>query len=448
MEDLLMDDSKETLGHSTPESADELGRFTEQYRSFNRVINSLQRKYLELKDEYTTQNVSLADANRRLIELSEHNLAATEFLDRVLGSLTAGVIAVDTEGRVTHINPFACELLGLVSTKVRGKHYRQIFGWGESNGSASASVATGRTVQGVERTCLLSDGRSAVLSVSTCLLTDKRGDCVGAVEVFHDISGMKKMEAEVTRLTTLATLGEMAATIAHQVRTPLAGIGGFAQLLERDVSENDPKRKLIRNIIRGVDNLNNTVTSLLNYSRVEKLNLEEVEAVRFVSVCIDQFRHDYSDRLNRASIDVLTSPHVSLRLKVDRMLLREVFFNMLLNAIEATEEEAEVCIEVRSLNRQEISALGEQSPLALHKSAIEITFLDSGPGISEEHREKIFTPFYTTKQSGNGLGLAVAWKIVRAHGGDILAENAEAGGAVFRIVLPAMTTQPEMESSL
>ncbi|MEK7774680.1 MAG: ATP-binding protein [Candidatus Zixiibacteriota bacterium] len=443
-----MDDSKTKREQEAPESTDELSRFAEQYRSFNRVINSLQRKYLELKDEYSTQNVLLADANRRLLEFSERSLAATEFLDGVLGSLSAGVIAVDTEGHITHINPFACQLLGVDRPAVRGKHYRQAFGWIEGAGSASQSVATGRTVQGVERTCPLSDGRTAVLSVSTCLLTDKRGDCVGAVEVFHDVSGIKIMEAEVTRLTTLATLGEMAATVAHQVRTPLAGIGGFAQLLERDMPETDPRRKLIGKIIRGVDNLNNTVTSLLNYSRVEKLNLEEVDAVRFVTACIDQFRHDYGDRLNGAEIEVVTSPQNELPLKVDRMLLREVFFNLFLNSIEAADGSAIVYAEIRRLNRDEIKALGGQSPLALQDSVIEITLMDSGPGIPEEHREKIFTPFYTTKQSGNGLGLAVAWKIVRAHGGDVLAENAEAGGAVFRILLPAMTTQTEMESPL
>lgn len=238
-----MGEDRENQGSRASDTSDDVSRFTESYASFNRIINSLQRQYIELKEEFSSQNEQLAQTNRKLVEVTSENLAVTEFLNGILNSLSAGVIAVDQSGRITHFNPSASVILGIPQREPFGKQYRDIIPPGTPiDANCLRAAETGRPVDLVERTIDLADGTKLHISVSTAILRDNEGRPNGAVEVFHDLTKMKRMEQEFARLNTLAALGEMAATIAHEVRNPLAGIGGFAALLHRDIADEDPGR--------------------------------------------------------------------------------------------------------------------------------------------------------------------------------------------------------------
>ena len=168
--------------------------------------------------------------------------------------------------------------------------------------------------------------------MSTSVLRDADHLPTGAVEVFHDLTKIKKMEQELARLNTLAALGEMAATIAHEVRNPLSGIGGFAALLEKDLEKDDPRHKLATKIIRGVNSLNDTVTTLLNYTRFDETNRADTSFGDFIERTIRQYKRDNPDR-NHLTIR-LTHPSAgeTCFVDIDPLLFRQVFFNLFANA--------------------------------------------------------------------------------------------------------------------
>jgi PAS domain S-box-containing protein len=436
-----MEEEQHVANGLTIAGADDVARFTESYASFTRIVNSLQRQYLELKDEFAAQNLELAETNKKLVEATERSLAATDFLNRILQSMTAGVIAVDMAGRITHFNPAASMLLGFPVTDVLGKQYRDCIPHGVPvDANALRTAESGHELTGTEKTIELIDGTRLFLSVSTVMLRDDDGSPTGAIEVLHDLTKVKRMEQELARLNTLAALGEMAATIAHEVRNPLTGISGFTALLGRDLDKDDPRQKLVTKISRGVESLNQTVTSLLNYTRFDEISAEQTDFGQFLLRTIEQFKYDQPD-LARGSSFNLRSPYggkvEQLFVTLDPMLLRQLYYNLFTNAIEACNGKATVEITFAKLPRQRATRdYGSRLMLSADETVVETVVTDCGPGLPDNVIDSVFAPFFTTKVEGNGLGLAMAWKIIKAHGGDILAANNDGGGARFTILLP------------
>jgi signal transduction histidine kinase len=317
--------------------------------------------------------------------------------------------------------------------------------------NALRSAETGREIISVEKSLQRSDGCNLCLSVSTAVLKDDNGTSIGAVEVFHDLTRIKRMEQEIARLNTLAALGEMAATIAHEVRNPLSGIIGFASLLEKELAPDDPKRKHATNIIRGVNTINDIVTTLLNYARVEELNRAEVNLEDFLEAVVEQYRQELAERAPDIEI-VFRSARGTAREKgivfIDRLLMRQVLFNVMNNSVDAVSQSGRIDIQIRQLPRpMTASEHNDRILLGMDETLVETVIADNGPGFAPENLDRVFAPFFTTRKEGSGLGLAMAWKVVKAHGGDIRAENGPDGGAVIRILLPAKVTGSKTERS-
>jgi len=441
-----MDDKQNMLLDPTDsteptDAINEVSRFTESYASFTRVINALQRKYIKLEEEFTEQNRKLADANSQLSEVSERNLTVTEFLNGILHTISAGVVAVNKEGQITHVNRAAERILGIDAKQVLGKLYRDCVPPGTpAEANALRSVERACPVDSTERQIDLPDGTRLYLSVSTAIMRDNEGQPSGAVEVFQDMTKIKKMEQEFTRLNTLAAMGEMAATIAHEVRNPLSGIAGFAALLSRDIDKSDPRLRLVNNIRRGVDTLNHTITTLLDYARLEETNKTEVALCDLVQSAIGQFKQNNPKAVRRVefSIDsILSGKERTAIVSVDPVLMKQVFCNLFTNAIESFSDGGRIEIDAHVIPKQEAALRGgERLLLGSEETLLGIGVSDNGPGIPKENLEQIFAPFFTTRTKGNGLGLAVVWKIMKAHGGNIVAENTPNGGAMFRLLLP------------
>jgi len=437
---------------ATPPHADSvspLADFADSYASFNRIINTLQRKYIELKEDFSAQHDQLAEANRQLMEVSGRNLVVTEFLNSILNSIAAGVIAVDQRGLITHFNPAASQMLGIPGREPLGRHYREVIPPGEPiDANALRSSECGQAVESIEKTLTLGDGSHLVVSVSTAILRNDEGESLGAVEVFHDLTKIKKLEREIARLNTLAALGEMAAAVAHQVRNPLSGILGYGSLLKRDLDPDDPRQKLVARITDGVEALNKTVTTLLDYTRNEEITRERVVFEEYLDATIRQFRRDHEKIAHRMDFEVRQAgppTEEALWLQLDPVLIRQVLFNLFTNASEACRGIGVVTVTFQKLPRQRAAQLyGERVMLSLEETVFEIIVDDSGPGIPVESIDSVFAPFYTTREGGTGLGLAVAWKVVKGHGGEIVAEKNPQGGARFRILLPTRLGSPEL----
>jgi PAS domain S-box-containing protein len=424
------------------EPAVDLAQFADSYASFNRIVNGLQRKYIELKDEFASQQERLVKANEQLTDLSARNLAANEFLNGILSSMTAGVIAVDRHGIITGFNPAASIMLGIPQREPIGKHYRDIIPAGEPvEANALRASETGKPVDSVEKVLILADDTQLIVSVSTAILTDRQGRPTGAIEVFHDLTKTKKMEQEITRLNTLAALGEMAAAVAHQVRNPLSGILGYGSLLQRDMDADDPRQKLVSRITDGVETLNKTVTTLLDYTRHEEIKRDTVQFDQFLDDAIKLFRRDH-DHLAvnlKFSVSGVSDPDpAERRVVIDPVLFRQVLFNLFCNSAQACETGVHVTVSFRKLPRQTAMGLySERLLLGLDETVFEVVVTDDGPGVPEEALDSLFAPFFTTRDNGNGLGLAMAWKIMKGHGGDIALDRAYDRGARFVLLIPA-----------
>ena len=213
----------------------------------------------------------------------------------------------------------------------------------------------------------------------------------------------------------------MAATVAHEIRNPLGGIAGFAALLERDLDVQDPRRRLVQKITEGVGRLNRIVSSLLTYTRPLKLNVHPVELVTIVEESAAFLEID----LRRGRDDIVIDrryPDQSPVCSVDPEQFQQVILNLLQNATQAMPDGGVVEIEVRGGSEGEASAV--------------LCVRDHSIGMTEEVKEKLFTPFFTTKEDGTGLGLVTSKKIIDAHGGKIRVESRPGSGTSFFVTIP------------
>lgn len=407
-----------------------IGQFQESFATFNRIINDLQRQYLSLEKDFDQQGRQLEDINRQLRHTIADNRAATVFLNSILGSLSSGVIAVDKSGVISHFNAAAEKLIGLPVEQALGREYDKVLSAScGAEFSASKTVLSGKEFDSLEKTIICADGRELAVSVSTALLRDETQNLFGAVELFHDLTKIKSLEEEINRVKTLAALGEMAATVAHEVRNPLGGIGGFASLLRRELAGDEEKIRLCDKIITGVNNLNQMVVALLDYTRRDQLTMREVALDDLISDTIEFEDASREETQSQTELEVLAGDR-TLKLRCDPHLIRQALLNLLRNSREAMNDGGKIII------RSGRTAITPENGQA--EAWIEVE--DFGEGISPEVQDKIFRPFFSTKSDrrGSGLGLAAVWKTVYAHGGEISFKSEVDKGSVFRITLPAL----------
>lgn len=233
---------------------------------------------------------------------------------------------------------------------------------------------------------------------------------------------LEQKDRELGRQNRLAVLGEMAACLAHEIRNPLGGITLYAGLLVREAGAGESQRSLAAKIHAGVQHLGRLVEDILSYSGgvAPQLRTCDLHAVLedSLALCADRVEE------RRIRIDRRLAPD-PLRFAGDPALLQRVFLNILLNAVQAIEGEGRILLE---------TAAADAAPDLPARVVVRIS--DSGPGLSAEARARLFTPFYTGRSKGTGLGLALAHRIVEGHRGTIRAENPAEGGARFVVELP------------
>jgi PAS domain S-box-containing protein len=407
-------------GESSPSSAHTVDEFTSQYADFTAIVAQLREAYNALTERYASLQDELAVTNEKLRASFDERERSAVYLERILHSVPSAVVAVDLEGRIQLYNRAAEELFGKTSSEVLGHDYSSVLP--AQIPSAASALKGPRAITDGEKKIALEDGKTIPVAASTSLLTDAEGRVHGAVEIVNDLSRLRWLEGEISRVQMLAALGEMAATVAHEIRNPLGGIAGFAGLLAREFQPGDERRRLADNIIKGCDNLNRIVTNLLRYAqplRLERrpcdLRSELEEEMALVQQDLSQSRRSVQLKRSMGSEPVTVN--------VDPTQIRMAVHNLLLNAADATGEGTIHCGMTPETGGN-------------HQDRLRIWVTDDGPGITGAHADKIFNPFFTTKDKGTGLGLATVRKIIEAHGGTVLCTNPPSGGAQFDLYLP------------
>jgi len=401
-------------------SPDQLALFASQFTSFNEVVQQLRDAYNDLSDRYAQLQNELETANTRLREALREHGAAAGYLENILASMSSGVVAVDLEGKITHFNAAAERIFGLSRERVVGQPYTEVLPTDAPH--AAGALRGAHANQAGEKFYTDPAGRTRPLAVSTSILTDTDGHVLGAVEIVNDLTRLRFLETEVMRVKTLAALGEMAATVAHEIRNPLGGIAGFAGLLARDFEVDDPRRTTIEKIIKGCDNLNRIVTNLLEYAQPLRLERRFCDLKAELNEEIVLFENDLRRRQKEIVVRREFCPD-PVDVYSDPAQIRLALHNLLKNAADASERGVIVC---------RLGLDPEGSP----GRAVRLTVIDDGPGVPEVHREKVFTPFFTTKDRGTGLGLATVRKVADAHRGQVELDVSDGGGACFRLAFP------------
>jgi two-component system NtrC family sensor kinase len=249
---------------------------------------------------------------------------------------------------------------------------------------------------------------------------------------------------QMKKADRLATVGEMAAGIAHEIKNPLTGIAGVIQILGRDLGEDDPRRKIIKEVLEQIERLDKAVKNLLSFARPPAPNLTTLN----VNEVMDKITAFLSPQFNKNRVTVHKEYQGELpEISGDPELLQQVFLNVILNGVQAMPEGGDITIATKSevvpgyvLTRMGTAEEGDEVPArpGEGREVISISISDTGKGITRENIAKIFNPFFTTRQQGTGLGLSITQKIVEQHGGGITVESTPGAGAAFVIHLPAV----------
>ncbi len=391
---------------------------------FQENVERLEKAYAEMGHQVEQVNRELDQRNAELSNaLAEQSLMRNR-LSCLLESLHDGVVMVDVHERIVMFNARAGSILGIAPDDALMRKLPDLFG----HSALLTPMAEALRENGHESHLEIRWTRhehEVPLRVSTAAVRDPSGRQLGAVATFSDLTDLKSMERELVQNRTLAALGEMAATVAHEIRNPLGGIGGFAGLLARDIPENDPRHRLVDRIQEGVGSLNRIVTNLLNYTRRLDLSPRDLELTEWI-LELEEWLGMEAEGLSAGTIDISCHHQGPSAASFDAEKIRQVLLNLSRNAMQAMPEGGHL----------RVTSLREPDRLIL---SVE----DTGSGIPSEELGRIFDPFFTTKENGTGLGLAIVKKIVEFHGGNIRAESVPGKGTRFTIHLPQTGTWQE-----
>ena len=394
------------------ERNDELGDLG---KHFNRMIAQIKTKDALLRRMYAEE--------RARVEVLEG------YSETLLKSIPSGVLGVDLHGEITSCNPAAERVLGFASSALLGRPVQGALGvCAPLERIILTAVTTGNEAAWEEFSIEESPKGKRWIGAMASPIKDHGGKQVGATTVFADLTEVKGLQEEIELKRQMALLGELSAGMAHEIRNPLAAIQVLGELLSRKVkgitsgeceklergSGEGELEALSRNLVREIHHLNRFVTEFLIYARMPLLRFERVDLIEIVEAALSLAAPSGVPE----KIAVRKRFSESFKIAVDPLEFRRVLLNLIQNALQAMGNEGELGIEAEVV-----------PPLLI------LRISDTGPGIPSAHREKIFRPFFTTKQGGTGLGLAISQRVIRGHGGSLTFETTEGMGTTFLIQL-------------
>ena len=398
------------------------------FESFTTATMKLQEAFSNLEIKFESLNRELEQKNRRLECIIAEKDEMRNYLETILESLTTGVVVTDLQGRITMMNGCAARITG-TEPGAADRELADLFRGAEEMDRGRAGSAPSLYLQG-KRKIRLGDG---ILEVLTSPVKTRDGDSLGTVHILLDVTRVEKLEEMAKRTEKFAAMGEMAANIAHEVRNPLGSIALSASLLLKGLADEKSRDRAAR-ILHSVRSVDNKIANLLLFTRKPEPQFRDLRI------------HDVLRDILRFSGEILEKEDIRLSVRLaegepvvraDGELLKQVFLNVILNAVQAMRGGGELAFETRLHSDPALTPGMERT--------IELRFADTGPGIPEEDRKRIFDPFFSTRDGSSGLGLAIVHNIIDLHRGSVDVERGVRGGSVFTVLLPLAEPDAEDE---
>lgn len=360
---------------------------------------------------------------RTLLAEKESAFDQLDILHRsIIESVDTGILSMNTEGVIKSFNPAASKITGLSFRQVENRTLAEVFPDFPSflNGQrAPAEKAVARTR--FETKYRTPTGQELTLGGSLSPLRNPKGQPIGEIIIFQNMTEINEMRESLEKSHRLAFIGGMAASLAHEIRNPLASIGGSIQMLRQDIPPTESNQKLVQIILRGKDQLENFLKDFLMMARPAPGESGEIDIREAIREVIDSLRcvPDWPDALRTD----LILPDDPLWIRANRTEVRQVFWNLILNAVQAMPEGGVLTVEARALQKN-------------GGTGVETRIGDTGVGIRREDIRKIFEPFFTTRDVGTGLGLAVVNRIIEGYRGRIEVQSEAGSGTTFSVWFP------------
>ena len=405
--------------------------FNEALLRFDLSTVKLQDSYNQLREQVHSLTIELGKKHEQLERNLREKEKTEKHLSSILESLPDGVVVVDDTGIITTFNRGAELIAAATRNDIEGKPFVQTL----KPLLSPDFPADFRNTSGLSSTgeCLLTQegGREIQVHFTIIPLREKESSTGTEIEssiiIFKDVTQLRKLEEQAERTSRLTAMGEIAVSIAHEVRNPLGSIELLTSVLKQEVKDDQDKRKLTDHVLSGVKNIDFIINNLLLFTKPQPPVFQQVnvhsflsDAIHFVAPSLKLGRVELKEHFNAKNPHIMGDPE----------LLRQVFFNVVWNAIQAMPAGGELMISTETGSHDRY-----RSPVPEH---VEISIADSGEGIAENDLEKIFNPFFTTKEKGTGLGLAIVHNIIEAHGGQITVKSRVGKGSVFTITLPLL----------
>jgi two-component system sensor histidine kinase PilS (NtrC family) len=392
----------------------------------------------------------LAALNRHADEQVSRHVAMAGDLARLhentIRSLTSGLVTLDLGGAVTSANGFACEILGRAVGVLLGVPLAEVL---PELSRILAEAGPGGTVRRCEVVARRPDGGARHLGISAAPLSDRTGKHIGRVIHFQDLTELKRMELAVARAERLATIGRLSAAIAHEIRNPLASISGSIELLRAAPPGTEPESRQLMDIaIREVERLNALITSLLDYARPSSEERRALDLAEEVREIVQAFEREKRAAHQAIAVET-TAFEPGVRVQAAPGQIRQIVWNLLHNAAEAMPDGGKIVLSVkRSLAGAGAAAVREVSARDPVAASAVLVVADTGSGIPRADLDHIFEPFFSTKRTGTGLGLATVARIVDDHQGtiEIASEVGKGTSVTLRLPLDAASELARAQS--
>ena len=337
---------------------------------------------------------------------------------QIFDDINTGIITIAADKRITSFNRAAEHITGYNAGEILGQTISRSF--------PGLETALARDERRHMATIPRKNGESIPVGYSCSRLNTQDDNENGYVYTLQDLSQIKKMEAQVQQAEKMATIGEMAAGIAHELRNPLAAISGAVQLLDKETQANSLNKRLFDIIIRESDRLDATIHEFLLFSKPVNPEKEWFSLHALAREALETLSQDPAWD-TALTLDLEISP--DLDCWGDPQLIRQVLLNLVANSANACRNIEKARILLRA---EETTAWNKETP----EAAIVLEIVDNGHGVKEQIRGRIFEPFFTTRETGTGLGLAIVRQIVHSHDGEISLRACQPQGTIFSVSLP------------